>query len=227
MYDQVMGEAEQNEVEQSEEEIEDDGTRAAVEIRRPRDETTDPEDEDMLDEDTSVDEETSEEDDNGDSKESSETTLNSRSIDRSGRVSIDISNDNYCPSRSSSLRQSSDELAMTTQGQGQEQGHVRTEGGEAHEHGNRTVEMIMEEVFGAEAKEPWGLPGSNTVHLSHPHPEHMDVDVKARVESIAEGLLILHTQAETHVPTIAVEPHLEVLGYTATTTGTDSDSLSF
>ena len=45
-------EAERNEVEPSEEEMEDDSTRAAVEIRRPRDKTTDPKDEDMLDEDT-------------------------------------------------------------------------------------------------------------------------------------------------------------------------------
>ena len=88
--------------------------------------------------------------------------------------------------------------------------------------------MIEEEVFGAKAKEPRRSQGSNTVQLSQPCLEHMDVDVKTLVESVAEGLLILlHTQGETLVPTIAVELHLEVLGHRATTTGTDSDSLSF
>ena len=85
----------------------------------------------------------------------------------------------------------------------------------------------MEEVFGAKAEEPRGSPGSNTVHLSQPCPEHMDVDVEARMESIAEGLLILRTHGETPVPTVVVELHLEVLGHTAATTGTDFDSLSF
>ena len=47
------------------------------------------------------------------------------------------------------------------------------------------------------------------------------------MENVAEGLLILHTQGETLVPTIAVEPHLEVLGHRATITDMDSDSLSF
>ena len=44
MHDQVTREAEQNEIEPSKEEMEDDVTGAAVEIRRPRDETTDPKD---------------------------------------------------------------------------------------------------------------------------------------------------------------------------------------
>src|SRR5450759_3045840 len=87
--------------------------------------------------------------------------------------------------------------------------------------------MIVGEVFGAQAEEPQGSLGSNTVHLSQPRPEHMDVDVEARMESVAEGLLVLRTQRETPVPTVAEEPHLEVLGHTAATTGTDSDSLSF
>jgi hypothetical protein len=55
----------------------------------------------------------------------------------------------------------------------------------------------------------------------------MDVDVGAREESAAEGQHSEHTQGETPVPTIAVEPNLEVLGRTATALGTDSNSLSF
>ena len=114
MHDQVTGEAKQNKVEPFEEELEDDSTRAAVEIRRPRDETTDLEDEDMLDEDTSRDEETSEEDNNNDGKEPSGTNLNSESSHWSRRTSIDISDYDYCPSRSSHPRQSLDESATTT-----------------------------------------------------------------------------------------------------------------
>ena len=53
--------------------------------------------------------------------------------------------------------------------------------------------MIKEEFFGGEAKEPQGSPRSNTVQLSQPRLKHMDVDVETRVESVAEGLLILHT----------------------------------
>jgi hypothetical protein len=65
------------------------------------------------------------------------------------------------------------------------------------------------------------------VHLSQPPPEHIDVDVGARKESVAKGQQSGHTQEETHVPTVAVEPHLEVLGRTAGAPGTDSSSLSF
>ena len=191
IHDQVTWEAERNEVKQSEEEMEDDDTGAAVEIRRPRDEITDPEDEDMSNEDTSEDEETLEKDDNGDGEEPSGTTLNSRSIDRSGGASIDISDDDYRPSRLSDPRQSFDELATTTQGQGQ--GHDSTEGAKAHERGNQIVEMIVEEVPRAKAKERRGSPGSNTVHLSQPCPKHMNVDVEACVKSIAEEHLILRT----------------------------------
>jgi hypothetical protein len=50
----------------------------------------------------------------------------------------------------------------TTEGQGQEQEHDGTQDGEAQECGNRTLEMNMEQVFGAEDEEP----GSNMVHLS-------------------------------------------------------------
>jgi hypothetical protein len=85
----------------------------------------------------------------------------------------------------------------------------------------------MEQVFGAEDEEPRSSPGSNTVHLSQPLPEYMDVDVGACKESAAEGQYSGHIQGETHVPTVAVEPHLEVLGHTAGAPGTDSSSLSF
>jgi hypothetical protein len=115
----------------------------------------------------------------------------------------------------------------TTKGQGQEQEHDGTEGGEAQEHGNRTLEINMEQVFGTKDKEPRSSPGNNTVHLSQPPPKHLDVDVGAHEESAAEGQHSEHTQGETPVPTIAVEPHLEVLGRTTTAPGTDSSSLSF
>ena len=207
--------------------VENDGTGTAVEIKRPRDETKDFEDEDTSEEDTSGDEETSEEDDNGNSGEPSRTTLHSGSTHRSGGASIDTSYYDYHPGRSSSLRQSSDEPTTTTEGPGQEHEHNSTEGEEAHKRGNRTVEMNMEQVLGAEAEEPQSSPWSNTVHLSQPCPEHMDVDIEAHEESVAEGLLILCTHGETHVPTVAVEPHLEVLRHTSTALGTDSSSFSF
>ena len=98
--------------------MEDDSTGAAVEIRRPRDETTDPEDDNTSKEDTSEYEETSEEDDNGDGEEPSGTILHSGNTHQSGRASIDTSNYDYHPGRSSSPRQSSNEPAMTTEGQG-------------------------------------------------------------------------------------------------------------
>jgi hypothetical protein len=55
----------------------------------------------------------------------------------------------------------------------------------------------------------------------------MDVDVGARKDSVAKGQHSEHTQGETLVPTVAVEPHLEVLGRTVGAPGTDSNSLSF
>jgi hypothetical protein len=87
--------------------------------------------------------------------------------------------------------------------------------------------MNMEQVSEVEDEEPWISPGSNTVHLSQPPLEYMDVDVGARKESAAEGQYSGHTQGEIHVPTVAVEPHLEVLGRTTGAPGTDSSSLSF
>jgi hypothetical protein len=222
MHDHATGEAEQNEVEQSEEGTKDDMRMAAIQIRKSGDEDTSEEEED-----TSEDEETSEEDDDGDGEEPSGITLHSESTHRTGGVSTDASDDSYRPGRPSSPRQSSEEPATTTEGHGQEQEHDGTQGGEAQECGNRTLELNMEQVFGAEDEEPQSSPGNNTVHLSQPPPEHMDVDVGARKESAAEGQYSGHTQGEIHVPTEAVEPHLEVLGHTAGAPGTDSSSLSF
>jgi hypothetical protein len=113
------------------------------------------------------------------------------------------------------------------EGQGQEQEHDGTEGGEAQERGNRTLEMNMEQVFGAEEEEPRSSPESTTVHLSQPPLEHMDVDVGAHEESAAKGQHSEYIQGKTPVPTVAVEPHLEVLGRTVAAPGTDSSSLSF
>ena len=96
--------------------VEDDSTRATVEIKRPRDETMDLEDEDTSEEDTSGDEKTLKEDDNSDSGEPSRTTLHFGSTQQSGGASIDTSDYDYHPYRLSGLRQSSDEPATTTKG---------------------------------------------------------------------------------------------------------------
>jgi hypothetical protein len=122
IHDQATGEAERNEVEESEEGTEDDNTVAAVEIRKSGDESKDSEDEDTLEEeeDTSEDEETSEEDDDGDGKEPSGITLHSKSTHQAGGASTNASDGSYRPGRPSSPRQSSEELATTTEGQGQE-----------------------------------------------------------------------------------------------------------
>ena len=122
IHDQVTEEAERNEVEHSEEAMEDDGRRAAVE-RRPRDESTDTEDDDTSKEDTSEDvtsedEESLEDEDDGDGQEPSGRTLHSNSTQRSGGASTETSDNNYLPGRLSSPRQSSYESAMTTEGQG-------------------------------------------------------------------------------------------------------------
>jgi hypothetical protein len=85
----------------------------------------------------------------------------------------------------------------------------------------------MEQVFGAKDKEPRSSLESNTVYLLQPPPEHMDVDVGACKESAAEGQHSGHTQGEIHVPIVAVEPHLKVLGRIAGAPGTDSSFLSF
>jgi hypothetical protein len=111
-----------SEVEESEEGMEDDKTVATVEIKKSGDESTDSEDEDMSkeEEDTSGDEETSEEDDDGDGKEPSGITLHSKSTHQAGGASTNASDGSYRPGRPSSPRQSSEELATTTEGQGQE-----------------------------------------------------------------------------------------------------------
>ena len=87
--------------------------------------------------------------------------------------------------------------------------------------------MNMEQVLRVEAEEPQGSPGSITVHLSQPRPEHMDVDIETCKENLAKRFLILRIQGETPVPTVAVEPHLEVLRHTTAAPDTDSDFLSF
>jgi hypothetical protein len=55
----------------------------------------------------------------------------------------------------------------------------------------------------------------------------VDVDKGACEESGAEGQFSGHTKGETHVPTVAEEPNLEVLGSTAAALGTESNALSF
>jgi hypothetical protein len=55
----------------------------------------------------------------------------------------------------------------------------------------------------------------------------VDVDRGACEESGAEGQFSEHTQGEIHVPTIAEEPNLEVLGSIAAVLGTESNALSF
>jgi hypothetical protein len=109
IHDQATGEAERNEVEESEEGMEDDNTRATVEIRKSGDESTDSEDEDTSEEeeDTSEDEETSEEDDDSDGEEPSGITLHSESTHWTGGPSIDASDGSHHPDRPSGPRQSS------------------------------------------------------------------------------------------------------------------------
>jgi hypothetical protein len=116
IHDQATGEAERNEDEESEEGMEDDNTRAAVDFRKLRDESTDSEDKDTSKEEV----DTSEEDDDGDGEEPSGITLHSESTHRAGGASTDASDDSYRPGRPLGPRQSSEEPAMTTEGQGQE-----------------------------------------------------------------------------------------------------------
>jgi hypothetical protein len=167
MHDHATGEAKQNEVEESEQGTGDDNTMATIEIRKSGDESKDSKDEDTLEEeeDTSEDEETLEEDDDSDGEEPSGITLHSESTHRTGGASTNASDGSYHPGRPSGPKQSLEEPATTTEGQGQEQEHDGTHGGEAQERGNRILEMNMEQVFGAEDEEPRSSPGSNTVHL--------------------------------------------------------------
>jgi hypothetical protein len=53
------------------------------------------------------------------------------------------------------------------------------------------------------------------VQLSQAPPEHVDIDRGACEESGTKGQFSEHTQGETHVPTVAEEPNLEVLRSTA------------
>jgi hypothetical protein len=99
--------------------------------------------------------------------------------------------------------------------------------GEVQELGTEILEMILQQVFGAEDVEPQSSPGSTTAQLSQAFPEHVDVDRGACEESGAEGQFSEHTQGETHVPTIAEEPNLEVLGSTLVALGMESNALSF
>jgi hypothetical protein len=101
-----------------------------------------------------------------------------------------------------------------------------TELGKVQELGTEILEMILEQVFGAKDVEPQSSPGSTTAQLSQAPLEHVDVD-EACEESGAEGQFSEHTQGETHVPTVAEEPNLEVLGSTTAVLGTESNALSF
>jgi hypothetical protein len=87
--------------------------------------------------------------------------------------------------------------------------------------------MILEQVFGTEDVVPQSSPGSTMAQLSQAPSEHVDVDRGACEESGAKGQFSEHTQGETHVPTVAEEPNLEVLGSTAVALGTESNALSY
>jgi hypothetical protein len=87
--------------------------------------------------------------------------------------------------------------------------------------------MILEQVFGTEDVVPQSSLGSTMAQLSQAPPEHVDIDRGACEESGAKGQFSEHTQGERHVPTVAEEPNLEVLGSTAVALGTESNALSF
>jgi hypothetical protein len=87
--------------------------------------------------------------------------------------------------------------------------------------------MILEQVFGTEDMVPQSSLESTMAQLSQAPPKHVDVDRGACEESGAKGQFSEHTQGETHVPTVAEEPNLEVLGSTIVALGTESNALSF
>jgi hypothetical protein len=87
--------------------------------------------------------------------------------------------------------------------------------------------MILEQVFDTEELVSQSSLGSTMALLSQAPPEHVDVDRRACEESEAKGQFSEHTQGETHVPTVAEEPNLEVLGSTTIALGTKSNALSF
>jgi hypothetical protein len=68
-----------------------------------------------------------------------------------------------------------------------------TELGEVQELGTEILEMILEQVFGAEDVEPQSSPRSTTTQLSQAPLEHVDVDRGACEESGAEGQFSEHT----------------------------------
>jgi hypothetical protein len=98
---------------------------------------------------------------------------------------------------------------------------------EVQELGTEILEMILEQVFGAEDVEPQSSPESTTAQLSQAPLEHVDIDRGACEESGTKGQFSEHTQGETHVPTVAEEPNLEVLGSIAAALGMESNALSF
>jgi hypothetical protein len=87
--------------------------------------------------------------------------------------------------------------------------------------------MILEQVFGTKDVVPQSSLGSTMAQLSQAPPEHVDVDRGTCEESGAKRQFSEHTQGETHVPTVAEEPNLEVLESTAVALGTESNTLSF
>jgi hypothetical protein len=93
--------------------------------------------------------------------------------------------------------------------------------------GTEILEMILEQVFRTEDVVPQSSLGSTMAQLSQAPPEHVVVDRGACEESGAIGQFSEQTQGETHVPTVAEEPNLEVLGSTAVALGTESNALSF
>jgi hypothetical protein len=99
--------------------------------------------------------------------------------------------------------------------------------GKVQELGTEILEMILEQVFGTKDVVPQSSLGSTTAQLSQAPSEHVDVDRGACEESGVKGQFSKHTQGETHVPTVAEEPNLEVLESTAVALGTESNALSF
>jgi hypothetical protein len=99
--------------------------------------------------------------------------------------------------------------------------------GEVQELGTKILERILEQVFEIEDVEPQSSPGSTTAQSSQAPLEHVDIDRRACEESGTERQFSEHTQGETHVPIVAEEPNLEVLGSTAAALGTESNTLSF
>jgi hypothetical protein len=68
-----------------------------------------------------------------------------------------------------------------------------TELGKVQELGTEILEMILEQVFGAEDVEPLSSPGSSTAQSSQAPPKRVDVDRGACEESGAEGQFSEHT----------------------------------